>query len=71
MTSELIRRITLLKQNVDGVKRMPFTQTLKKAQVVEGIVQDAVFIIEDMALSHYKLQQAFNELKSQVSVNGE
>lgn len=59
---EILNKIKSIKQRVEQVKNLPFTLMMQKAQRVEGIVTDAVFVIEQMAQEQQRLEQLLDDL---------
>jgi hypothetical protein len=68
MTSELLNKIVSLKRSVEEIKNLPFSQIMQKTSRVEGVVQDAVFIIEELATEQVRLEKLVDDL---VTVGGE
>jgi hypothetical protein len=64
VTSELLEKIGLLKQKVISVKQAPM---LQKASRAEAAIEDAVFIIEVLAIEQVRLEKLVDDL---VTVGG-
>lgn len=63
MTTEQIQpRIQSIKQRVEQAKRLPALQMMQKAAIVETVVTDAVFVIEQMAEEQQRLEKMLDDL---------
>jgi len=70
MADQLLTKIVLLKQKVDNAKKAP---VLQRANAATAVIDEAIFIIEELATEHFNLKKLFSDLVDDVEgvkVNG-